>query len=94
MSPPDPARLGEGWERRFVIERSRVADHVRLYESLGFEVIAEPARPEEAGIDCTDCRIIALLDFRVIYTRARQSQAAPTSPDQPAAPDPPRSNPT
>jgi hypothetical protein len=69
----DPARVAEGWEPRFVIEGARVADLVRLYESLGFEVIAEPVRAEEAMDDCTDCRLVALLDFRMIYTRARST---------------------
>lgn len=65
----DPALLAAGWERRFVIEKTRLADCVRLYESLGFEVIAEPVRVEEAMEDCQDCRVLALLEFRMIYTR-------------------------
>ena len=69
----DPERLAEGWERRFVIEGARAADFLRLYESLGFEVIAEPVRADDAGEDCHDCRIVALLDFRMIYTRARRA---------------------
>lgn len=76
----DPARLAEGWERRFVIEGARAADFVRLYESLGFDVIAEPVRADDAGEDCHDCRIVALLDFRMIYTRARRADVTRTPP--------------
>ena len=72
----DPARLADGWERRFVIEGARVADYVRLYESLGYDVVADRVRAEAALDDCTDCRMLALLDFRVIYTRARSADSA------------------
>jgi len=82
----NPALLAEGWERRFVIEGARVAEYVRLYESLGFEVIAEPVHAEGAQDDCTDCRIIAFLEFRLIYTRAKQSNAARTPPAHPIDP--------
>jgi EAL domain-containing protein (putative c-di-GMP-specific phosphodiesterase class I) len=48
-----------------------VGDIVRLYESLGFDVLAEAVPAEDAGDDCRDCRIIALQGFRTIYTRPR-----------------------
>jgi hypothetical protein len=72
----DPARLADGWERRFVIEGPRAADLVRLYESLGFEVVADPVRAEDAAEDCNDCRVVALLDFRMIYTRVKRAGGA------------------
>jgi hypothetical protein len=68
---PDPARLAEGWERRFVVEARRAEEYVRLYESIGYEVAADPVRREQVDEDCDDCRVVLLLDFRTIYTRAR-----------------------
>lgn len=68
---PDPARLADGWERRFIADASRADEAVALYESLGFEVVADPIRPDEMGEDCEDCRLLALMKFRTIYTRRR-----------------------
>ena len=68
----DPARLAEGWERRFVIEGRRAEDCVRLYESLGFDVIADPVRAEDVAEDCTDCGLLAQFEFRMLYTRPRR----------------------
>lgn len=67
--PDEAARLAEGWERRFVVEGGRVAEYVSLYESLGFEVVTVPVSPEDAIAECTDCRVVGLLQFRLIYTR-------------------------
>jgi hypothetical protein len=68
---PDPERLAQGWERRFVVEARRADEFVRLYESLGYEVCADPVRREQVDDGCDDCRIALLLDFRSIYTRRR-----------------------
>jgi len=68
---PDPERLAQGWERRFVVEARRAEEYVRLYESLGYEVCADPVRREQVDDDCDDCRVVLLLDFRTIYTRRR-----------------------
>ena len=66
---PDPARIAEGWEPRFVVEARRVPEYVELYASLGFEVLADPARRDHIASSCGDCRVAILLDFRTIYTR-------------------------
>jgi hypothetical protein len=66
---PDPARLAAGWERRFVIERPRAADLARLYEESGFEVALDPVAPELLEDDCTDCRLVARLEYVMLYTR-------------------------
>lgn len=66
---PDPARLADGWTRRFVVEGRRAREFVDLYESLGFEVAEDPVRREQVTGDCDDCRIALLLEFRTIYTR-------------------------
>jgi hypothetical protein len=65
----DPARLAAGWERRFVIEARRAEECVRLYQALGFEVASDPVRGDDLVDDCTDCALVAQLDFRMIYTR-------------------------
>ena len=66
---PDPARLADGWERRFVIEARRVEEYVRLYEAAGYEVAADPVRPEQVEESCGDCRAVLALEYRTVYTR-------------------------
>ncbi len=68
-SRPDPARIAAGWERRFVIERSRAADLVRQYEAAGFEVAADSVAPELLEDDCAGCRLVFQLEYVSIYTR-------------------------
>lgn len=67
---PDPARLAEGWERRFVADGPRCEEAMRLYAELGFEVCADPIRPEQLAGECEECQVIIVRQFRTIYTRA------------------------
>jgi hypothetical protein len=69
LSGADPARVAEGWERRFITDGTRLDEVVALYEAAGFEVCADPIRREEFPEDCDDCQLLALLRFRTIYTR-------------------------
>lgn len=71
---PDPQRLADGWERRFITGTERAEELADLYRQLGFEVAMDPIRSEELGDDCGDCRL-ALLRFRTIYTRRRPEGA-------------------
>lgn len=66
---PDPARLAAGWERRFITDATRLEEVVSLYEEAGFEVCADPIRREEFPDGCDDCQLLALMQFRTIYTR-------------------------
>lgn len=68
---PDPVRLADGWERRFIAEGMRAAEMAELYEKLGFEVAVDPVRSEELAGECEACRVVALLAFKSIYTRRR-----------------------
>jgi hypothetical protein len=74
---PDPARIAEGWEHRFVIERARAADLVRLYEETGHEVALDPVPPASLADDCDGCRIVFLREYVSIYTRRRGGPGAP-----------------
>ena len=68
----DPARLADGWERRFVIERPRVAELIRLYEASGYEAVADPLKAapgDEEG--CAECPVAGALEFCMVYTRRR-----------------------
>lgn len=71
---PDPARVADGWERRFIADAQRVEEAIELYEQLGFEVVADPIRGEEFGDECDDCQLVALLGFRTIYTRKKRDE--------------------
>ncbi len=68
----DPQRLADGWQRRFIADGRRAQEMIELYESLGYEVVAEPVRPDEIGEDCDDCQLAALLKFVTIYTRKKE----------------------
>jgi hypothetical protein len=67
----DPARIADGWERRFIADAQRAKEAMELYEHLGYEVCADPVKAEEVGEECGDCQLLAALQFRVIYTRRR-----------------------
>lgn len=69
---PGPARIAAGLERRFVIERSRIADLLALYESTGFEVAADAVAPELLQNECTDCKLVVHLDYVQMYTRKKE----------------------
>lgn len=74
---PDPARLAAGWERRFVIERERSADLVRLYAVAGYEVAVDAIPAEALADDCDGCRVVLLREYVSIYTRRKGVTAAP-----------------
>ena len=67
----DPARIADGWERRFIADGRRAKEMVELYSQLGYEVCADPVSAEEVGEDCDDCQLLAALQFKIIYTRKR-----------------------
>jgi len=69
---PDPARVADGWERRFITDATRLDEVVALYEGAGFEVAADPLRREDFPDGCDDCQLLALARFRTIYTRRRR----------------------
>jgi hypothetical protein len=69
---PDPARIADGWERRFIADGRRAEEAIALYEELGYEVCADPVRSEELRDECEACRLVALLRFQTIYTRRRE----------------------
>ena len=68
---PDPERLAAGWERRFVTDAGRIDEVVQLYEELGFEVATDPIRTQDLGEDCEDCHVLAIRQFRMLYTRPK-----------------------
>jgi hypothetical protein len=69
---PDPRLAAEGWERRFIADEQRAREAMELYSQLGYEVRAEPVRPEELHDDCLDCRTVVSFHFQTIYTRKKQ----------------------
>lgn len=66
----------DGWTRKFVGGPPRLNEMVELYESLGFEVWLEPQDLSEFADECEDCTL-ALIFFRVVYTRPRKDSTAP-----------------
>ncbi len=68
---PDEARLAAGWSYRFVADGERAEEHAASYRELGFEVALDPVG-EAVKPECRECRLVAALRFRAIYTRRRQ----------------------
>lgn len=67
----DPARIADGWERRFIADSKRVEEAMRLYEELGYEVCADPVLVDQIDPDCEGCQLVMLFQFKTIYTRKR-----------------------
>ena len=74
--PPDPKLVAEGWERRFVTSVGRQAEYAELYASLGYEVRAEPVRPDEIDPACGDCSLIVYRQIVTIYTRKLSDESS------------------
>lgn len=70
---PDPARVADGWQRRFIADGGRAKEAIELYERLGFEVVADPLQPDDLAEECDDCVLVALMKFRTIYTRKKDA---------------------
>lgn len=70
---PDPARLAQGWERRFITDGHRAEELMELYRKLGYEVCADPVRREDLNGECEDCELAMLLHFKTIYTRKERT---------------------
>ena len=69
----DPARLADGWTRRFIADAARAEEAIELYTALGYEVCADPVRADEIADECEGCRLLAALRFKTIYTRRGSS---------------------
>jgi len=76
MPPGRSAALQEaGWTRRFTALGRRLEEAAELYRQLGFEVLLEPADPDEQAStfptgwaeSCRQCFVTAYA--RTIYTR-------------------------
>ena len=65
----DPARLAAGWERRFVADAARAEEAMAVYAALGYEVCADPVRPEDLEEGCDACPLATL--FKTVYTRRK-----------------------
>lgn len=69
-------RAAAGWERRFIAAGQRVEEAVTLYESLGFEAVADPPPAQDLPPSCGDCQLVVALQFKTIYTRKRKGPTA------------------
>jgi hypothetical protein len=76
----DPRLLAEGWQCRFVAQGVRGDEMARLYRELGYDVLEVPLTPEMLGEECSDCRLVALFQFRLIYTRRDERAGGAASP--------------
>lgn len=77
---PDPARLAQGWELRFIADEVRAVEMVRLYQQLNFETAIDPIRPGDMGESCADCWLVAQQRLKMIYTRPARQRMTPGAP--------------
>ncbi len=70
---PDPQLVAEGWERRFITDKTRLQEMMDLYHQLGYEVRAVPLRRADLPADCDECQLMMLLQFQTLYTRKRRA---------------------
>lgn len=68
----DPARLADGWQRRFSADGARADEAAALYAELGYDVVADQVSPRELPAGCDGCRVVALLAMKTVYTRERR----------------------
>ncbi len=71
---PDPARVAAGWQRRFITDATRCKEMSELYRELGYEVCADPVKPQELLDDCQGCRVVVESQFVTIYTRDKRQE--------------------
>ena len=68
----DPKLAAEGWERRSLVDPSRAEEFIELYESLGFEVLAQKLTPEDFSETCRDCASVVCKTYILIHTRKKR----------------------
>lgn len=66
---PHPELIADGWQQRFIGDPQRTAEAVELYSQMGYEVRTEPVKPMQLDDNCKDCLVLALCQFKTIYTR-------------------------
>ena len=62
----------EGWTKKFTCDASRVEEFMETYESIGFEVRAEPVSEDDPDLTCQVCYSGNRKNYKTIYTRPRQ----------------------
>ena len=69
----------EGWQRRYLADEPRAREALELYDSLGYEVRAEPLEAADFGPRCGECSELVCRSYVLIYTRKRARQVAQES---------------
>lgn len=61
----------KGWQRRCILDESRLSEVVKMYEELGLEVLVKEIEPGnmKSSESCTECEIGKL---KVVYTRPKK----------------------
>ena len=71
------ARIAElesqGWRMQFTTDEPRLSEAVELYESLGHEVLLEPACTELPLAECATCYERFCENYKTIFIRQRES---------------------
>ncbi len=61
----------QGWQRRAMLDVTRLEESAEHYRGLGFEVLIKDPTEELFGPRCGACKTAACNSSRVIYTRFR-----------------------
>lgn len=67
----NPKLAAEGWERRSLVDPARAEEFIELYESLGFEVLAQKLTAEDFSDTCRECASVVCQTYILIHTRKK-----------------------
>ena len=59
----------QGWQRQFTTDQTRLEEMVDFYQSLGYEVLVEPACDELPLPECQSCYEKFCDKYKTIYVR-------------------------
>ncbi len=68
----NPALAAEGWERRHLVDPERAEESIELYESLGFEVLAQQLTEEDFSETCRECASAICRTYVLLHTRRKK----------------------
>ncbi len=77
MSPTEGLTAAEltanGWERRAMLSSDRLLEAQTIYQELGLEVLVRSPESEQFDSKCSLCRDHACREYRVLYTRRKDT---------------------
>jgi len=70
---PEEKLISEGWQKKATYDDPRLAEMVKMYEEIGFDVHLEPFNADNED-GCTGCMELFPEQFKTIYTRKKSGE--------------------